>query len=81
MFKSWRSRRDSGAATLRESMGIILKTTEEIEQMRVAGQLAGEVLRMIAPHVLLFHLLLLLRLLLFPLTFSCFFFPFSNPYF
>ena len=32
-------------------MGIILKTKEEIEQMRVAGQLAGEVLRMIAPHV------------------------------
>mgnify|MGYP001812681802 FL=1 len=51
MFKSWRARRKSGAATLRESMGIILKTKEEIEQMRVAGQLAGEVLRMIAPHV------------------------------
>ena len=32
-------------------MGIILKSTEEIEQMRVAGQLAGDVLRMIAPHV------------------------------
>jgi len=32
-------------------MGIILKTKEEIEQMRVAGQLAGDVLRMIAPHV------------------------------
>jgi methionyl aminopeptidase len=32
-------------------MAIVLKTREEIEQMRVAGQLAGEVLRMIAPHV------------------------------
>ena len=32
-------------------MGIILKTIKEIEQMRVAGRLAGEVLRMIAPHV------------------------------
>jgi len=32
-------------------MGIILKSKEEIEQMRVAGQLAGEVLRMIAPYV------------------------------
>ena len=32
-------------------MGIILKSKEEIEQMRVAGQLAGEVLRMIRPHV------------------------------
>ena len=32
-------------------MGIILKTKDEIEQMRIAGQLAGEVLRMIRPHV------------------------------
>jgi len=32
-------------------MGIILKTKEEIEQMRLAGQLAGEVLRMIGPFV------------------------------
>ena len=32
-------------------MGIILKTKEEIEQMRVAGRLAGEVLRMIGPHI------------------------------
>ena len=32
-------------------MGIILKSSEDIEKMRVAGQLAGEVLRMIAPHV------------------------------
>ena len=32
-------------------MGIILKTPEEIEAMRIAGQLAGEVLRMIREHV------------------------------
>jgi methionyl aminopeptidase len=32
-------------------MGIILKSQEEIEEMRVAGQLAAEVLRMIRPHV------------------------------
>jgi methionyl aminopeptidase len=32
-------------------MGIILKSKEEVEQMRIAGQLAGEVLRMIRPHV------------------------------
>lgn len=32
-------------------MGIVLKSSEEIEKMRIAGQLAGEVLRMIAPHV------------------------------
>jgi methionyl aminopeptidase len=32
-------------------MGIILKSKEEIEAMRIAGQLAGDVLRMIGPHV------------------------------
>ena len=32
-------------------MGIVLKTAEEIEAMRVAGRLAGEVLRMIREHV------------------------------
>ncbi len=32
-------------------MGIVLKTPEEIEAMRVAGRLAGEVLRMIREHV------------------------------
>jgi len=32
-------------------MGIILKTPEEIEAMRIAGQLAGDVLRMIREHV------------------------------
>jgi methionyl aminopeptidase len=32
-------------------MGIILKTPEEIEQMRVAGQMAGEVLAMIREYV------------------------------
>jgi methionyl aminopeptidase len=51
MFKSWRARQDQGAAKLQKHMGIILKTKDEIEQMRVAGQLAGDVLRMIAPHV------------------------------
>ena len=51
MFKFWRASRKTGAATLRERMGIILKSKDEIEQMRVAGQLAGDVLRMIAPHV------------------------------
>jgi methionyl aminopeptidase len=35
----------------RRDNGIILKSPEEIEAMRVAGQLAGEVLRMIAGHV------------------------------
>jgi len=32
-------------------MGIILKSTDEIEQMRVAGQLAAEVLQLIRPEV------------------------------
>jgi methionyl aminopeptidase len=32
-------------------MGIILKSPEEIDQMRVAGRLAGEVLQMIRPHI------------------------------
>ena len=32
-------------------MDIKIKTEEEIEKMRVAGRLAAEVLRMIAPHV------------------------------
>ncbi len=32
-------------------MGIILKSKDEIEQMRIAGQLAADVLRMIRPHV------------------------------
>ena len=35
----------------RRDNGIILKTPAEIDAMRVAGQLAGEVLRMIRPHV------------------------------
>ena len=51
MFKFWRKSRKTGAATLRDRMGIILKSKDEIEQMRVAGQLAADVLRMIAPHV------------------------------
>ncbi|MDH5633686.1 MAG: type I methionyl aminopeptidase [Gammaproteobacteria bacterium] len=32
-------------------MAITIKTTEEIEKMRVAGRLAADVLRMIRPHV------------------------------
>ena len=32
-------------------MGIVLKTVEEIEAMRIAGHLAADVLRMIRPHV------------------------------
>ncbi|WP_434356528.1 type I methionyl aminopeptidase [Parasalinivibrio latis] len=32
-------------------MGIVIKTAEEIEKMRVAGRLAAEVLEMIEPHV------------------------------
>jgi methionyl aminopeptidase len=52
MFKSLRAHwAKSDSARQRAKMGIILKTKEEIEQMRVAGQMAGEVLRMIAPHV------------------------------
>ena len=52
MFRSLRAYwARSDAARQRVKMGIILKTKDEIEQMRVAGQLAGEVLRMIGPHV------------------------------
>ncbi len=32
-------------------MSIIIKTPEQIEKMRIAGQLAADVLKMIAPHV------------------------------
>jgi methionyl aminopeptidase len=32
-------------------MAVTLKTPEEIEKMRIAGRLAAEVLKMIAPHV------------------------------
>ena len=32
-------------------MGVTIKTPEEIEQMRIAGQLAAQVLQMIEPHV------------------------------
>jgi len=32
-------------------MAVTVKTPSEIEKMRVAGRLAGEVLRMIGPHV------------------------------
>jgi methionyl aminopeptidase len=51
MFKSLRARWANNAAISRNRMGIVLKSKEEIEEMRVAGQLAAEVLRMIAPHV------------------------------
>jgi methionyl aminopeptidase len=52
MFKSLRAYwAKSDAVRQRVKMGIILKSKDEIEQMRIAGQLAGEVLRMIAPHV------------------------------
>ena len=32
-------------------MPVTIKTPEEIEKMRIAGRLAGEVLQMIRPHV------------------------------
>jgi len=52
MFKSLRSKwANNSSAKQREKMGIILKSKEEIEQMRVAGQMAAEVLQMIRPHV------------------------------
>jgi len=51
MFKSLRARWVNRASKQRDGMGIVLKSKDEIEQMRVAGQLAGAVLRMIAPHV------------------------------
>lgn len=37
--------------TLELNMAISIKTTEELEKMRVAGRLAAEVLDMIGPHV------------------------------
>jgi len=52
MFKSLRARRANKTVKSRNGMGIVLKSKDEIEQMRVAGQLAAEVLRMIEPHVL-----------------------------
>jgi methionyl aminopeptidase len=52
MFKSLRAHlAKNDSARQRVKMGIILKSKAEIEQMRIAGQLAGEVLRMIRPHV------------------------------
>jgi methionyl aminopeptidase len=50
MFKSLRNRW-TGNAARRDGMGIVLKTKEQVEQMRVAGRLAAEVLNMIGPHV------------------------------
>jgi len=52
MFRSLRAhwvRRET--ARQRVKMGIILKSRDEIELMRIAGQLAADVLRMIRPHV------------------------------
>jgi methionyl aminopeptidase len=52
MFKSFRAHWvQSASARQRSKMGIFLKSKEEIEQMRVAGQMAAEVLQMIRPHV------------------------------
>jgi methionyl aminopeptidase len=51
MFRSLRTRRLAESGQGSGKMGIILKSRDEIEQMRVAGQLAAEVLRMIKPHV------------------------------
>ena len=51
MFKTLRSHFVKSAAAKPAKMGIILKSKDEIEQMRVAGQLAAQVLRMIRPHV------------------------------
>ena len=51
MFKSLRARWAKNAARPRDAMGIVLKSKDEIEQMRIAGQLAADVLRMIGPHV------------------------------
>ena len=45
---------DSPYTTRREThsaMSVTIKTPEEIEKMRIAGRLAAEVLKMIAPHV------------------------------
>jgi len=51
MFKSLRAHWANKGPARTEKMGIILKSKEEIEQMRIAGQMAAEVLRMIRPHV------------------------------
>ncbi len=45
------ARLQAGRIANPETMGITLKTPEQIEKMRVAGRLAGEVLAMIRPHV------------------------------
>ena len=46
LFKALRN-----IAVKRENMGIILKTSEDIEKMRVAGHLAADVLNMIGQYV------------------------------
>jgi methionyl aminopeptidase len=51
MFRLLRARWANKAAKARDGMGIVLKSKDEIEQMRIAGQLAADVLRMIGPRV------------------------------
>ena len=51
MFKSLRARWVGTASQPREAMGIVLKSKDDIEAMRVAGRLAAEVLRMVGSHV------------------------------
>ena len=51
MFRTLANRWANKTAKRHTKVGIVLKSRDEIEQMRVAGQLAAEVLRLIAPHV------------------------------
>jgi methionyl aminopeptidase len=51
MFKSLRAHWAKKTPARPVNMGIILKSRDEIEQMRIAGRLAAEVLRMVRPHV------------------------------
>ena len=46
-----RNEHGAAAAPVRNSMGIQIKTPEEIQKMRVAGRLAAEVLDFVTPHV------------------------------
>ena len=45
------NRTEEQAVLRQRDMGIVLKSPREVEEMRVAGKLAGEVLRMIREHV------------------------------
>jgi methionyl aminopeptidase len=51
VFKALRDHWNRNSAAERRKMGIVLKSKQDIEEMQVAGQLAAEVLQMIAPHV------------------------------